>query len=245
MIVRTQPEVLIGIHQPEAFPWLGFFDKLFQSDVFVLLDTVQFEKNYYQNRNRIRTRDGWAWITLPVLTKGRSSQAIAEVEINDAVEWRRKIKGTIEQHYRKAAHWAEYRDGLWEILDHPCERLADFNIAVIGWLSEALGVRRRMVRASTLGVAGNQSALLLNICRSLGATAYLSGVSGRTYLEAGLFQQAGIAVRFQEFHHPIYPQCYQPFVPQMSALDLLFTQGPRALAWLTVSDVSRLDEVFA
>lgn len=178
----------MGIHQPEAFPWLGFFDKLFQSDVFVLLDNVQFEKHYFQNRNRIRTPDGWAWITVPVLTKSRSAQVIAEVEVNNAVEWRRKIKGTLEQHYGKAPYWADYRDRFWAILDRPWERLADLNVEVIRWLSDMLGIRRRMVLGSTLGVTGKRSALLLEICRSLGATTYLSGVSGRTYLEAGLFQ---------------------------------------------------------
>ena len=234
----------VAIHQPEAFPWLGFFDKMFHADVFVLLDSVQFEKNYFQNRNRIRTRDGWAWITVPVLTKGRMLQVIAEVEINGAVDWRRKLRGTIEQHYREAVHWTRYREELWAILERPWECLADLNVAVIDWLASSLGIRRPLVRASTLGITGKRSALLLEICRSLGAGTYLSGVSGRSYLDVDLFAQARIGVRFQEFRHPVYAQCHQPFVPCMSTLDLLFTHGPEALTILTGADAPRLEEVF-
>ena len=73
--------MIVGIHQPEYLPWLGFFDKISQSDIFVMLDNVQYEKNYFQNRNRIRIQSGWAWLTVPVMTKKRSSQLIKDVRI--------------------------------------------------------------------------------------------------------------------------------------------------------------------
>ena len=95
-----------------------------------------------------------------------------------------------------------------------------------------------------MGVGGVKSALLLDICRALGATAYLSGVSGRAYLQVDRFREAGIAVRFQEFHHPIYRQCFGPFVPCMSALDLLFLEGTGSLRCLTGAETPRLQEVF-
>ena len=242
--MSVRAECVVAIHQPEAFPWLGFFDKMFHSDVFVLLDNVQFEKNYYQNRNRIRTTDGWAWITIPVLTKGRSSQTIDQVVINNAMNWRRKIKVSLEQSYRQSAHWDRYRDELWGILDRSWTHLTELNCVIIPWLAEALGIRRSLVRASALGVAGKRSALLLDVCRSLGATKYLSGVSGRSYLDSSVFVQAGIGVLFQEFHHPIYHQRHQPFIPCMSALDLLFAQGPDALDCLIGAGTPRLTEVF-
>jgi len=234
----------VAIHQPEAFPWLGFFDKLARADIFVLLDSVQFRKNYFQNRNRIRTAEGWVWITVPVLTAGRASQEIAAVEINNTVEWRAKLRRALSLHYGRAPQFAVQRGPLFEILDRPWERLADLNITVIAWLAEALGIRRRMVRSSELGVDGARSELLLNVCRRLGASEYLSGISGRTYLDESLFAGAGIVVQYQEFHHPVYRQCYEPFVPCMSALDLLFTHGPEAGPLLMTSDSPRLAEVF-
>jgi hypothetical protein len=236
--------VRVAIHQPEAFPWLGFFDKLARADVLVLLDSVQFRKNYFQNRNRIRTADGWVWITVPVLTAGRASQDIAAVEINATVDWRAKIRRAVTLHYGRARHFAALRGPLFEILERPWERLAELNLAVIAWLAEALGIRRRMVRASELGAAGARSELLVDLCGRLGATEYISGISGRTYLDESLFVKAGIAVRYQEFHHPVYPQCYEPFVPCMSALDLLFTHGPEAGPLLLAPDSPRLTEVF-
>ncbi len=210
----------------------------------MLLDSVQFRKNYFQNRNRIRTSDGWVWITVPVLTAGRASQGIAGVEINNAVDWRGKIRRSLSLHYGRAPHFAALQRPLFEILDRPWERLADLNIAVIAWLSEALGIRRRMVRSSEVGAVGAKSELLLDICRRIGASEYISGISGRTYLDESLFTGAGIVVQYQEFHHPVYRQCYEPFVPCMSALDLLFTHGPEAGPLLMTPDSPRLAEVF-
>jgi WbqC-like protein family len=203
----------VAIHQPEFLPWLGFIDKLRQCDVFVFLDCVQFEKNYFQNRNRIRTAVGSAWLTVPVLTKGRSTQTIDEVTIRAEDSWRRKHHGpALEDLYAAAGR-----------------SLADFNIAVIGWLAGVFGLERRFVRASALGVKGKRSELLLAICQALDATEYLSGVSGRDYLDESRFRAASIAVRYQDFHHPEYRQCYAPFVSHMSAVDLVFNVGDGAL----------------
>ena len=234
----------MAIHQPEAFPWLGFFDKLARADVLVLLDSVQFRKNYFQNRNRIRTSDGWVWITVPVLTAGRAAQDIATVEINNTVDWRGKIRRALSLHYGRAPHFAALHGALFQILERPWTRLADLNIAVIAWLADALGIQRRTVRASELGAAGARSELLLDLCGRLGAGEYISGISGRTYLDASLFARAGIAVQYQEFHHPVYRQCCEPFVPCMSTIDLLFTHGPEAGPRLLAPDSPRLTEVF-
>ena len=211
-------ERIVAIHQPELLPWLGFLDKLRQCDLFVLLDHVQFEKHYVQNRNRIRTSTprGWSWLTVPVRVKGRFGQPINAVEIDDTVNWRRKHLAALEQHYHKApAFWQEWPT-LQAHYQRSVQRLADFNIDLIRWLSGCFGLDKTMIRSSELSVSGSRSELLLAICRKVGATDYLSGVSGREYLDRELFQRAGIRVRFQEFHHPIYRQCYEPFIPARS-----------------------------
>lgn len=227
------PRPVVAIHQPECLPWLGFVDKIRQCDIFVLLDSVQFEKNYFQNRNRIRTATGAQWLTVPVLTKGRSAQAIKDVRINRAEPWEGRHRRALALHYAGAPFYDCWADGLAAIYGRPWERLVDFNVAVIRWVAEAFGLDRPFVRASELGVTGRRSELLRDICVATGARTYLSGVSGRDYLDELLFASAGIAVRYQNFRHPIYRQRYEPFTHNMSSIDLLFNAGPDALRILT------------
>lgn len=224
---------VVAVHQPECLPWLGFVDKVRQADLFVLLDCVQFEKSYFQNRNRIRTATGPEWLTVPVLTKGRSAQAIKDVRINRAEPWERRHRRALELHYAGAPFYDRFAGGLAALYEQKWERLADFNEAVIRWIIAAFGLDRPFARASTLGVAGKRSALLRDICVATGAGTYLSGVSGRDYLDESLFAAAGIAVRYQDFRHPVYRQRYAPFVANMSSIDLLLNAGPDALRVLT------------
>lgn len=235
----------VTIHQPETLPWLGFMDKLRQCDVLVLLDHVQFSKHYFQNRNRIRTLapQGWSWLTVPV-TKGSSFQRICDVHIDtNQYGWRREHIGLLRQSYRDAPFFERYISTIKSLYECGWDRLVDFNIAIIGWLTNAFGIERLMLRSSELDVSGARSELNLAICKSVGATEYLSGISGREYLDVGLFESAGIAVRFQEFYHPIYRQRYEPFVPSLSSIDLLFNHGDASLAILESEEVPRLSTV--
>ncbi len=230
---------VVTIHQPEFLPWLGYIDKIRQCDVFILLDSVQFEKNYFQNRNKIRTAWGWTWLTIPVFTKGRFEQVIGEVRIRNDAPWCRKHSESIKQNYQRAPFYEEYFSGLQELYDQPWDMLAEFNIAVIHWATNAFGLSRRFIRSSELAVTGKRSELLVNICNALGAKVYLSGVSGRDYLDENLFKDAGILVRYQDFRHPVYRQCHEPFLPMMSSVDLLFNLGPGSLQTLTEANSSK------
>ena len=216
----------IAIHQPEHLPWLGYLDKARQADEFIFLDTVAFKKNYFENRNRIRTPQGWAWVTAPVLLKGRFGQAFLDVEINNQARWAEVYWRTLLQNYSRAPFWKTYGPVLEELLLRPWEKLVDLNLALIGLVWREFGITTPTRRASTLGVSGKKSGLLLDICRKTGATVYLSGPSGRDYLEQSLFVDAGIGIEFHEFHHPQYPQRFSPFVPGMASIDLLLNEGP-------------------
>lgn len=241
----TSP-LTVTIHQPETLPWLGFMDKFRQCDVFVLLDHIQFSKHGFQNRNRIRTLapQGWSWLTVPVRTKGSSLQRICDVHIDtNAYGWRRKHVGLLKQSYHDAPFFERYIPTIESLYGCEWDRLVDFNIAIIEWLTNSFGIERLMLRSSELDVSGARSELLLAICKRVGATEYLSGISGREYLDVGLFESAGIAVRFQEFYHPIYRQRYEPFVPSLSSIDLLFNHGDASLAILESEEVSRLSTV--
>jgi len=234
---------VVSIHQPECFPWLGFVDKAASCDAFVLLDDAQYSKNYFNNRNKVRTAQGWSWLTIPVETKGRSSQTFAEAPLVED-GWRRKHLATWRQCYGAAPFGERYLPFLEEVYARPLRTLAEFNVAVIRWLLEQFEVEAEVAVSSELGCAGSATDKLLALCRKLGATEYLSGVSGRDYLDESKFRDAGIAVRYQEFRHPVYEQRFEPFLPAMSSLDLLFNRGPESARILRDPAFPRLKEVF-
>ncbi len=222
--------MLLAVHQPHYLPWLGYMDKLRRCDVFVFLDNVQFEKNGWQNRNRIKTAKGWQWLTVPVLY--RYPMCIEEVPINNKVDWRRKHLMALTTNYSRAPFFKEYLPPLEEILSQSWEFLADLNIAVSRALMKALGLERRTLRASSFLCQDEPTQRLLDLCLALGADSYLSGPQGAGYMDLSKFKEAGVKVLFQDFRHPVYPQLYGEFIPGLSAVDLLFNRGPKSLAIL-------------
>lgn len=234
---------VVSIHQPECFPWLGFVDKAASCDAFVLLDDAQYSKNYFNNRNKVRTAQGWSWLTVPVETAGRSGQTFAESRLKED-GWRRKHLATWTQCYGPAPFGDRYLPWLSELYAAPHATLAAFNVAFIRRLLAEFGVKAEVRLSSELGCPGTATDKLLAICRALGADEYLSGVSGRDYLEEGKFAAAGVKVRYQEFHHPVYTQRFEPFLPAMTSLDLLFNHGPDSARILRDPATPRLKEVF-
>ena len=221
--------MLVAIHQPEHMPWLGFFEKMLRADVFVLLDDVQFSKGDFQNRNRVKGQGGAQWLTVPVAQ--RSGQRIDEVEVaGDA--WRAKHWKTLRSCYARAAHFGEFAGVFEEFYARPWAKLSELNVEAIRMLARAFGVEKEFVFSSTLGAGGQKSELVLNICKAVGATRYYSGRAGSTYLDAEAFRRAGVEIVVQEFEHPVYEQLFmneQGFVPNLSAVDLLFNLGAAGL----------------
>ncbi len=209
----------VAIHQPAYLPWLGYFDRIAASDLFIFLDTVQFEKNSFTNRNRIKTPQGPQWLTVPVLAQGHLAKTLAEIEIDNRQDWKRKHLRSIEQNYRRAPFFAERFDRLAQTYVPAHHFLAEFCFdQLVFWLHE-LKIPTPVMRASAMGVEGVKSDLVLALCRAVGATAYLSGALGRDYLREADFAAAGIALRYQDFSHPAYPQLYGPFLPALSVVD--------------------------
>jgi hypothetical protein len=217
----------VAIHQPQFLPWLGYLDKIDRADCFVLLDSVQFKKNEWQNRNRIRTADGWQWMTVPVLHD--FGQRVLDVRINGTVGWRAKHLKALELHYARAAHREPVIGGLRAIYERSWDRLSDLNVAVIRWLLGEFGIATPLRLSSDMRLPEEPTERLIEICRLTGATSYLAGAGARDYMDFAQFERAGIPVEAQEFRHPIYRQCYEPFVPGLSAIDLLLTCGGQSL----------------
>ena len=235
----------VTIHQPEFAPWLGFFDKVRQADQLVLLDDVQFRKNYFHNRNRIRTAQGWSWITVPIARSGLMTK-INEVTIIRSKEdrWRSRIKRTVEQSYAKAPAFLPNVEAFYRCLDSAETRLVDLNCCVLKWMVASFDLSPRIIMSSDLDVEGSGSQRILEICTKVGATTYLSGISGRDYLDLNSFSASGIEIEFQKFYHPIYDQLQRDFEPSMSALDALFMMGNDANSLLTEEWPHRMEKLF-
>ena len=236
--------MVVAIHQPEHLPWLGFFDKAINADLLVLLDYVQYRKNYFQNRNKVRTKDGWAWITLPV--KQPLMAPIDAIRIDLHSHLRRRYLSIIQTHYRQAPFWEAYFPAIRQIIGSEQDKLVDINCELIRFAFGLLGIKTPIAIASKLGVQKERGGtdVNLSICKFVGAKTYLSGVSGKEYLDCQRFTENGIQVRFQEFHHPVYRQHYDPFIPCMSVIDLLFNHGPASLDIIKGVGVERMDRVF-
>ena len=231
--------MLVAIHQPNFLPWLGYFDRMVHADLFVLLDHVQFERRNYQNRALIRLEGEARWLTVPVVQLSQKEK-IVDKRIDNPPEatarwWGPNSFNTLRYAYRKAPYFDLYAPRLKQIFETRWEKLVDLNIATLELAREALDIRTPMVRSSTLAVEGQRSALLLDICRKVGATAFLGGMGGsREYLDKEAFAAANMGVVWQDFRAPQYAQCGDgPFTPGLSVLDVLFNCGPasRELVW--------------
>src|SRR5438270_3493099 len=165
--------MIAGIHQPHYLPWLRYIDKIARSDVFVLLDSVQYTKNGWQNRNKIKSTQGWMYLTVPVLDA--FGRPITEVRINNQTRWRDKHWAALVTNYSRAPFFGRYRELLEPIYRQQWQLVHDLSVHALELLLSALGIRTPLVRSSTLGVSGSGTELLANICAKLGATAYLSG----------------------------------------------------------------------
>lgn len=222
--------MIVSVHQPHYLPWLGYFDKITKSDCFVFLDNVQYKRREYQNRNKIRTRDGWAWLTVPVVSSGLRNQLICDVRIDNDSRWQERHRRSLEVSYGKAEFFRSYASFLEEVYtQRTWERLIDLNVCVIRYILKELAIDTPLYFESDIGTREKGTQRIIEICRDLKADTYLSGTGGRAYLEEERFAQEGIDLRYQTFQHPVYSQRFagdESFVPNMAAIDLLFNEGP-------------------
>ncbi len=226
--------MIVSINQPAYLPWLGYFHRIAISDVHIILDHVQFEKNSYTNRNKIRTKDGWRWITVPVRTKGLfGNLEINTLKIVENNKWKKKHCSTIEANYVKADYFKE-NDWLPESISN-CASLEFNNLIkrLTHQILNVMNINTKILYSSDLCVDGVKDELIFNLCKKVGATIYISGPFGRSYLDENRFKENGIQVVYHDYHHPRYPQVYSGFEPYMSIIDLLFNCGPKSFDIMT------------
>jgi len=212
----------ISIHQPNFFPWLGYLDKMSKSDVFVILDTVQYEKDSYTNRTKIKGPNGEQWLTMSI--KNNFPQIIKDVEFANYRKDRDRILKTIELNYKRAPGFNTIFPILQELMKDDWEKLSGFNIHIIKNLIKGHHNQPRIEIASEYDFKGQSTELLVNICKYFGGDIYLSGCGAKNYQEEEMFRKAKIDLEYNEFKHPIYNQLWGEFIPCLSIIDSLMNQ---------------------
>jgi hypothetical protein len=213
-------------HQPNYLPHLGLFDKMAQCDIFVIQDTVQYERHDFQNRNLIKTANGAKWLTVPVEHIGKPL-AIKEVKIAKRLEleWGDQHWRILKFNYQQAPYWKRYCDFFDETYHRKWDSLLDLNLHLIKGLMLFLKIDTPLVMASSLNAPGKASEFIIAQCKSVGADVYLSGIGGHNYLDLSLFEKSQIKVVFQNFSYPVYTQLHGEFISKLSVVDYLFCNG--------------------
>jgi len=220
------------ILQPGYLPWLGFFEQMWQSDFFVFYDDVQFDKNGWRNRNRIKTANGIQWLTVPVhITLG---DKVKDVRIDNTQNWQKKHLRSLELAYSKSPFLKNYFGIFKDIISKKWEYLIDLDVRLIHQINEILGIERKIFFSSKLNVVGGEkTGRLINICKFLGAKIFYEGSAGRNYIDINEFEKAGIKIEYQNYKHPTYSQLHGEFLPCLSIIDLIFNEGSKSLEILT------------
>ena len=217
----------VAIHQPQFFPYPGFFHKLSMADSFVIMDDVQYDKRF-TNRNKILAPQGPMWLTVPI-DKADKFMSNMAVEVNNAVPWREEHWKKITYSYKNSNCFHLYREYLEDLYQRQHNMLFDLNLettkAVMKWLEIDIPV----VRESQLGVTGEGTQRLVNVCKAMGADTYVSGVGGKGYMDERLLHEQGVTLQYALYEPVPYPQRFvREFVPNLSILDMLFNVGPES-----------------
>ena len=238
--IDLEGKILVA-HQPECLPWLGFISKACMGDVYLIVDNVQFVKEHWHNRNKIRISRGEQWLVVPVEGK-QKTQLFSDVKISYARNWKRKHLNSIQMSYSKSPYFSEIFEEIKQLYSKDHEYLLDYNISFIKYAFSKFNIRVPILRATDLikqgkTLEGKKSDLIVNFCKATNTDTFVFGESGKTYIEKNKFTDSGIKFIFQDFHHPTYNQPQKgEFIPNMCFLDLLFNYGDNSKNILPISN---------
>jgi hypothetical protein len=225
----TKNRKLVAIHQPNFFPWLGFFDKIARADVFLLMDNVQLPKKggTWSNRVQLMVNRKAAWITMPVMRSFHGTRMIKDIEIDNSLPWRQKILGSVQANYARAPFFNQIFPFLIELINNPTNNLTEYNETAIRTITSAIGLdASKLVKGSAINAGGTATELLINMTHAVGGTAYLAGGGAAGYQEDDKFSNEGVELIYQNFKHPVYYQHNNPeFLPGLSIIDSLMNIG--------------------
>lgn len=221
----------VSILQSNYIPWKGYFDIIANSDVFVIYDEVQFTRRDWRNRNLIKTNDGLKWLTIPVI-QDDYYQKIFETNVLKG-NWIKKHKSTLQTNYVKTPYFKDYKDIFFEIYDTPLTSLSEINRLFIEKICSILAIETKIIDSRELNLEGDKVERLIDACKKLKATKYLSGPAAKNYMNEVSFNENNIELEWMDYsNYKEYNQLYPPFEHGVSVLDLIFNEGPNARNFL-------------
>lgn len=224
--------MLVGIHQLHYLPWLRYLEKIHRADSFIVLDDIQYSKNGWQNRNKIKSASGPTVLSVPILN--RHQQSLDEVCIPSDSRWSRKHWKSIEQAYGRAPYFDEYAPFLQDTYSREWGTLNALNRHMLEFYVDALGISTTIAYSSELAVPGMATERLINLIKAVGGDTYYSGAYAlEAYLDASLLEKSGINLMLQNWHSTVYSQLHGEFVPDLSIIDLLMNCGAESLSVLS------------
>ncbi len=223
------PTKRVVITQSNYIPWKGYFDAINTADQFIIYDDMQYTRRDWRNRNKIKTKDGLLWLTIPVEVKGKYFQKINETVVSDP-DWGKQHWKTIQFNYSKAPFYKNYQEKFEEFyLKNDKKYLTEINHALILIVNEILGIKTEISFSSDFELAEGKTERLVDLCKKVGATDYYSGPAAKGYMDESLFDAEGIKVHYFDYSgYPEYHQLHGEFAHDVSIIDLLFNEGENA-----------------
>ena len=231
--------MILTAHQPVYLPWLGLFHKIALAETFVYFDQVQYLPKDWMNRNKIRTKSGSIWLTVPVLRKGYRDLKTSEIEINNSINWQKKHLRSISLNYKKSPYFENYIPFFEDVYSRKWKFLGELNEYMLKWFLDELGIKVNFLNANDFKFQGEKSSLILNMCKELNASTYIFGTLGKDYANVHEFEKNNVKLIFQDYNHPKYSQLYSEFVSHLSIIDLLFNHGPKSLEIILSNNISQ------
>lgn len=228
--------VIISGHQPNYLPWLGYFHKMMSCDLFVIMDDVLLSRTEITKKNKIKDPEGARLLTVPLI---RKKGLIKDATIYNDIPWNTNHWGSLETCYARSPYWKEYRDLFYSIYNNPGGNLVSLNLKLIEVIRSILGINTPMALSSeNPEIEGSKGDRIVNLCKHFKADIYLSGVGARAYNDEKAFEENNIRLVYQDFKHPVYQQMWGDFIPNLSAVDLIFNCGPKSKDYLIKQVIS-------
>ena len=214
--------MIVTIHQPDFLPWLGFFDRWKKSDLFIILDDVQFIRRGWQHRDKIKTAQGIKWLTVSVKKKGNYLSQLRHIKLNNNIDWKKQHIELIQNSYGNTKNFLSIFKNLKKIYLKNHILLIDLNMDLLKYCAQRLSIKTPFIFSSALNIKSFGTQRLVELVNSVGGDKYLTGTGAKEYLEENLFQNKNIKVLWQKFEHPVYNQMYGTFEKKLSVIDYFF-----------------------
>ena len=224
VILYRETILTVTIHQPDFLPWLGFFDRWQKSDLFIILDDVQFIRRGWQHRDKIKTVHGIKWLTASVNKKGNYLSELRYIQLNNRLNWKKQHIDLIQHTYGQSKNFHNIFSSLEQIYHKKHTLLIDFNMDLLKFCAHELSIKTPTLMSSEQNIKSVGTRRLIDLIKTVKGDIYLTGLGSKNYLEEDIFQKEKIQIRWQQFDHPIYNQMYGSFEKNLSIIDYLFNK---------------------